>query len=285
MDELSVRADSAGGPVSDHVEPATWRPVNSRIVILIHGFNNTKKAAKENYTAFTKLLAALGVPEQSTYGQVVGFYWPGDAQLGKLSFLSYPTEMGPARRSAELLANFLIATLAPRGLPLQVILVCHSLGNRVALELIRVLGNAPRTWGLINGLCLMAAAVPVAMVEDISKLGRAARATRTRVLFSRSDTTLHGAFPPGETAAGEGFFPQAVGLFGNPIGLWSDRCDLQPYNHGDYFLGLGNDNRSAVYVARFLGAGVAAPLSSVQPISRGLPPTNSIPSRQIGMTP
>ena len=181
-----------------------------------------------NADLIASLLDGLGVSEQSMFGQIVAFYWPGDARLGKISFLSYPTEMGPARRSAELLANFLIPIRGPRGFPLQVILVCHSLGNRVALELIRVLGPPSGPGSLVQGLCLMAAAVPVAMVEDLSKLGRAARATRTRVLFSKSDTTLHWAFPPGETAAGEGFFPQAVGLFGNPIGLWADRFDLQP---------------------------------------------------------
>jgi len=285
MDELSVRVDSVGGAVGDHVDPENWRSANSRVVILMHGYNNTKKAAKDNYVAFVKLLAALGVPEQSTYGQIVGFYWPGDAPLGKLSFLSYPTEMGPARKSAELLANFLVAARAPRGLPLQVILVCHSLGNRVALELIRTLGATIGRGSLVQGLCLMAAAVPVSMVEDLSKLGGAARATRTRVLYSKSDTTLHWAFPPGETAAGEGFFPQAVGLFGNPIGLWSDRFDLQPYNHGDYWLGLSSDNRSAAHAARFLGAPTPVPLSTTKTAIRALPPTNSIPSRKIGIAP
>ena len=283
MDELSVRVESTGGPVSDHVSPSNWHPANSRIVIFIHGYNNTKQAAKDNYSVFSKLLDGLGVSEQSMFGQIVAFYWPGDARLGKISFLSYPTEMGPARRSAELLANFLIPIRGPRGFPLQVILVCHSLGNRVALELIRVLGPPSGPGSLVQGLCLMAAAVPVAMVEDLSKLGRAARATRTRVLFSKSDTTLHWAFPPGETAAGEGFFPQAVGLFGNPIGLWADRFDLQPYNHGDYWPGLPNDNRSAVHTARFLGAPVPAPLSSLKPTVRTLPPAGSIASRQIGM--
>jgi hypothetical protein len=93
---------------------------------------------------------------------------------------------------------------------------------------------------------------------------------------------LHWAFPPGETAAGKGFFPQAVGLFGNPLALWTERFDLQPYDHGIYFYGKGTDDRSARYVAQFLGAAVTGQPSANQPSVNNLPKPNTIPPRDIG---
>ena len=141
-------------------------------------------------------------------------------------------------------------------------------------------------WGLEAGYCLMAAAVVVGDVQNKGRLNPAARSLRTRALFSEADKVLHWAFPPGETAAGAGFFPQAVGRFGNPVAIWNDRFDLQPYDHGNYFPGLqtgtGVDDRSAQYVAQFLGAAIPLPTASNQITANSLPPENSIPSRSIG---
>jgi hypothetical protein len=62
----------------------------------------------------------------------------------------------------------------------------------------------------------MAAAVKMGDVDVQGRVYAGARRLRTRTLFSEADNVLHWAFPPGETAALEGFFPQAVGRFGNP---------------------------------------------------------------------
>jgi len=101
-------------------------------------------------------------------------------------------------------------------------------------------------------------------------------------MFSEADNVLHWAFPPGETAAGEGFFPQAVGRFGNPMTVWNEKFDLQPYDHGNYFTGLGTNDRSAQYVAQFLGAAVATQPSANQITSNTLPPPNGIDRRPLG---
>lgn len=284
LDLLSVRTADVGGSVASQVSPANFSPASSLIVILVHGYNVHKQGAQASYTAFTHLLEKYGIPTLSTYGQIIGFCWPGDVNLGIFSGLAYPTEMAAVRASASLLADFLTTLRGPQGLPIQVIVVAHSLGNRLALQMIGNLLQRPTRilWGRIEGLCLMAAAVPVRMVEDMNRFGAAAQASKTRVLFSKSDMVLHWAFPPGETAAFEGFFPQAVGLFGNPVTAWTGRFDLQPYNHGDYLPGKGNDDRSARYVAQFMGAAVPTELSRSQPFSHSLPAPNIISARQIG---
>jgi pimeloyl-ACP methyl ester carboxylesterase len=283
LDLLSVRVADVGGPVASQVSPSDFFPANSLLVVLMHGYNVNKQGAQAGYSAFTSLLEKYGIPPLSTYGQIVGFCWPGDVNLGIFSGLAYPTEMGAVRESAALLADFLTKLKGPQGLPIQVIIVAHSLGNRLALQMIgNLLQQSNRLWGRIEGFCLMAAAVSVSMVEDMNKFGAAAQASKTRVLFSKDDTVLHWAFPPGETAAFEGFFPQAVGRFGNPVATWTSEFDLQPYNHGDYFPGKGSDDRSARYVAQFLGAAVPTELSRSQPFSHSLPAPNVISARQVG---
>lgn len=282
VDLLSVRENDVGGRVASRLNPPTFFPSGTRLVILVHGYNVSKANAKSSYEEFIDLLQKHRVSTNSIYGQIVGFCWPGDVNLGKFSGLFYPTKMGVVRESAGLLARFLTTLRGADGLPIQVFLVAHSLGNKLALQTIANLLQQPRGWGRVEALCLMAAAVPVGMIENLNRLGSAALASRTRVLFSKDDTVLHWAFPPGETAAFEGFFPQAVGRFGNPVTRWAERFDLQPYNHGDYFSGKGGDDRSARYVAQFLGAPVATELPRAQPYSHSLPAPNNIPGRAIG---
>lgn len=283
MDFLSVRMSDVSGGVANRVRADNFSLRSGRLVLLVHGFNVTQQSGQESYLAFGALLEKNGVSNLSILGQIVGFLWPGDANLGPASALSYPFEMGAAKTSAAVLTNFILTLRGPQGTPIQLILVAHSLGNRLALEFIGdLLSQANQNWGRLEGLCLMAAAVPVSMAQDINKLGRAAQAAQTRTLFSKEDTVLRWAFPPGETAAREGWFPEAVGRFGNPTGLWTSRFDLQPYSHGDYFPGKGSDDRSARYVAQFLGAAVSTAPTTTQPVSNVLPPANNINVRNIG---
>ena len=283
MQFVSARTIDAGGGVSSAIHPAGFKPQAARLILLVHGYNVNRAGGENTYDTFASLVSKYGVTEISTFGQLIGFLWPGDENIRFIGSLFYPAKIGPARDSGQLMANFLTTCRGPAGTPIQVTLVAHSLGNRVALELIRsILAQPNQTWGRIEGICLMAAAVPVRFVDTNGPLAAAARATRSANFFSKSDTILHWAFPPGETAAGEAFFPQAVGLFGNPPGVWTEGFDLQPYNHGNYFYGQGTDDRSARYVARFLGAAVSRQPSTTQPLSNNLPPPNNIPRRPIG---
>lgn len=283
MDFISARIADAGGAVNTTVTPRTFTLRAPRLIVLIHGYNVNRQNGETGFATFGSLTAKYGVTDVSLFGQVVGFLWPGDVNIRFISGLFYPAKIGPAEDSGALLANFLLNLRGPGGVPIQVILVPHSLGNRVALELINdILAQSNRTWGRMEGICLMAAAVPVGMVNGNAKLAAAARSLRTRTFFSKADRVLHWAFPAGETVAGEGFFPQAIGLFGNPVAVWNERFDLQPYDHGNYFVGKGTDDRSARYVAQFLGAAVPAQPSFSQPSVNILPPPNSISSRPLG---
>src|SRR6266496_5654706 len=168
LELLSVRVADAGGPVASQVSPPNFSPASSLLVVLVHGYNVNKQAAQVSYSAFTSLLQKYGITTLSTYGQIVGFCWPGDVNLGIFSGLAYPTEMGAVRASASLLADFLTTLRGPQGLPIQVIVVAHSLGNRLALQMIGNLLQQSNKWGRTEGLCLMAGAVQVGMVEDVN---------------------------------------------------------------------------------------------------------------------
>ena len=287
MQFISARVQDAGGPVSNRITPTNFSPQAPRLIILIHGYNVNRPNGQASFNAFGQLLQNHNVPELSVLGQIIGFLWPGDVDIRFIGGLFYPTKMQAARDSAARLAEFLVALRGPNGAPMQIVLVAHSLGNRLSLEMItNLLAQPNRTWGRIEGFVLMAAAVIVGNVDVQGRLYPAARSLRTRTLFSEADNVLHWAFPPGETAALEGFFPQAVGLFGKPYSTWTDRFDLQPYDHGNYFPGLMTagrlDDRSAQYVAQFVGASVATPLAANRILANTLVPPNEIGIRTIG---
>ena len=279
--ELTLRERRAGGPVRDAVREVTppFPQGRRRVVLLIHGYNNTEDAARESYGAFTGDLAQLGTAARALLTDVGKLYWPGDADLGPISFLSYPLEIGPAKQSAERLATYLRTLVGPGGTTTEIYLVGHSLGNRLILELLDLLAASPAPLGHPAGACLMAAAVPVAMVQEGGRLLPGATLPgRTLTLYSRDDAVLRWAFPLGETAADEGFFPTAVGRFGQPHGVWTERRELVGNNHGDYW----PDPRAAVLIARVLGVAVPREIEAVALAGRRLPTRLEPTTREIG---
>src|SRR4029077_7441266 len=90
-------------------------------------------------------------------------------------------------------------------------------------------------------IVLMAAAVVVRHVDQGGQLRSAAKLSeRTLVLCSEGGPSLQWAFPLGETAARDGFFPTAVGRFGGPLQTWKQRVPMAtaagtPYVHGSYW--------------------------------------------------
>lgn len=222
----------------------------SRLIILIHGYNNSQDEALDSYRKFLK---NTGLDKATPIGQACGFLWPGDKAWGLFSMFSYPFELKPAKQSAALLHDFLVKQTVPGNWPLEVMIICHSLGSRVGLELVNQLVKRRSSNKLEYRACFMAAAVPVFMVESGGALSSAVRAVnQSMVLYSDDDIVLHFAFPLGQTVAGEGIFPRAVGRYGQPTGgVWSKRKDMgaHDYNHWHYW----GHAESASSVRNFLG--------------------------------
>lgn len=268
--ELSVRTQPAGGPVGPAVEEKTVPSPQGRrrLILLVHGYNNSETVARAAYSKFVK---RIGDAPGGFAGPIFKFFWPGDAGSNPLvSALSYPWEIHPAIDSARLLAEYVRNLSGPQGTLVDVDLVGHSLGCRLVLELIEDLIASPPLRARIRTVCLMAAAVPVRRVEEGAELHRAAIGPENRlVLYSRSDTVLHFAFPVGEMAAGEGFLPHAVGRFGDPAECWTAKSEMPSYAHGDYW-GGSDSYRSVATLLGFL-------------TSRSIPET-AMPSRLLSET-
>lgn len=294
--ELSVRSDSTGGDVLPQVA-GSLGAYGSQIVFLFHGYNDSFEVAHEAYASFFQNFPGVGnVLHEKWQPAIHPCYWPGDKAWGALSAASYALEMGPAKQSAAVFADF-ISRLAIPSAFLDIYFIAHSLGNRVVLELLSSL-ETMRAGGQLSsqlqckGLCMMAAAAPVPMVEPNGPLYHAATLSATRrTLYSEADTVLHFAFPIGETAAREGFFPTAIGRFGQPQSNWTAETEMfispgHGYNHGDYW----SQPNTIPQISAFFGIPVAAGLASTSIPARTLPAPaafaqNQIPSRALPSSP
>lgn len=267
---LSAREKPSGGPVVPvRADPAM--PAVSRVVILVHGYNNDQPSAAASYAAF---LAHVDAATFGTFWTVAEFFWPGDKPWGVVSALSYPAEIGYARDSARELLAFLRQLTGPGGAPVEVAFVTHSLGGRLLMELLDA-ARQQQPALIVSAACMMAPAVPVDRVEPGGALRAAAEFPRRVAIFhSEHDKVLKWAFRPGQFAAGEGFFTRAVGRFGEPRhGLWAVSMPTA-HDHGEYWPGQD----CADEASRQLGS--AAPRSVA---ARALPqhalPSASTPQR------
>lgn len=240
---LDLRQDDEGGPPLPEVQ-ALWRTdpaLQRELLVLVHGFNNDRQEAVDAYAAFRhRQQAAAGTP--ALLDEHLGdLFWPGDARwpglLDAIDGLVYPGILDTALAIAPRIARY----LASRTDVQQVHFVAHSLGCRVVLETLRLLHGAGGPQ--VGKVCLMAAAVPAEAVMPGGGLaGALATPRRLRVLYSPDDAVLAYAFPIGQTMAGEGFFPMALGRHGDvpqsPGRV--DRDHIEGAAHGDYWGQSGN---------------------------------------------
>jgi Alpha/beta hydrolase of unknown function (DUF900) len=272
--ELTVRTEPSGGDLAPEV--VCGSPLGlagrSRIILFCHGYANSVDVARASYGKFLENFISQFPMARPIESDVFEFFWPGDEPYPGISQLSYPFQIQSAMDSAQRLAKYLKKLPTPATGEIEIYIVAHSLGNRVALELIKGLsgGGVQLT---LRGILMMAAAVPVEKVLTAGVLhDPSLLMTKRFVLHSSSDWVLRFAFPSGETAAGEGFFPQAVGRFGNPAGQWTNTREMPSYGHSDYwpnqatsgmaarFFGLVADN---AIQRSYIPAYVAAPANKI----------------------
>jgi len=260
---LSLRRLPVGGEVSDPAEanPPDVLLASRRLVLLIHGFNNDLAAGTQAYEGFRLVQREMGEIDLP----LVDVYWPGDADWGIVSFLYYPKSIQKAIESAEVLARALASAAQLSG-PKEIDLVGHSMGCRLALELLERLGMVPGV--VVRRVVLMAGAVPTFMLEPA--YGRPLRAAYDTMvaagglsLYSGADKVLSQAFPAGQTLGDdEGFFPIALGhaYLGAPAAPATlGQREIHGADHSDYWgwkdatRDLGREAGAAV--REFLGLG------------------------------
>jgi pimeloyl-ACP methyl ester carboxylesterase len=241
------------------IQPAGALTARTNLLLLIHGFNNKVDVASASYAGWGAIQRQLGGVGAIN---VVHVFWPGSNWE---SFAVYMQAIFEAREAAKRLARALRAAAASFGL-LRVRIVTHSLGARVAVHLVHELQGDLRVQ--LAGLVVMAAAVPTRLLApgtDVRmSLDRAL--TPVRSLFSEDDQVLRIAFRLGESLAGQGFFPVALGheQWRGASAIAAPRLTQERNTgagHSDYWSG-GDDaaararaTRAGVSARSFLGLG------------------------------
>jgi hypothetical protein len=214
-----------------------------RLLLLVHGFNNSREVARESFDEFSGLVRIALGESRLKPDAVVHFQWPGDMNVvpgGLLDFAGYPWDINRARESAALLAQFLWGVNHVPGF--ELIIVGHSLGCRLILEMLQHPAARQAHAGppaRVAYLGMMAAAVPVAKVEGGGPLYSPDIANADIVKFHSShDMVLALAFPAGQGAAWlldieDDWYVRPIGRYGAPDNFGTSS---QTQNgHSDYW--------------------------------------------------
>lgn len=138
------------------------------LVVMIHGYNNSRSVARE---VFEKLAESLG---KNGYGQpVVGYQWDADRDSEFGDQLSWWDTEDIADRNGSRLAAFVDDYLSATD-DTGVRLVAHSLGARVLLSALDELRGGGRTDG-IRSATVLGAAVPANIATEGGRYYEAAR--------------------------------------------------------------------------------------------------------------
>jgi hypothetical protein len=274
---ITLRQDSRGGvPLTREVEGSELAfSRRSRLILLVHGYNVSRNEAERSFAQFENNLRKFS---PSLVNDICHVYWPGDARAPGIRALMYPRKIAPAIESARLFGKFLGRRRGYAGMECELVIIAHSLGCRMALESLDEVLKTPARVALI----LMAAAVPVQLLGQGTALRwnvRTAAPVIRSVFFSRTDDVLQLAFPIGQSAGGEGLFPEAVGLKGQPpLGLWTSRTDMSGFGHSDYWPSEQTANTAAFLLGaagkRQIGRRASAAARSMptyKPLGRRLP--------------
>lgn len=246
---LSFRSADQGGDIrlQPNMDQFYQNWSRSKLVLLIHGYNNPRKEAVDAYDGFISLQQQLAnLPPKGDFApdrNLVEVFWKGD-DWGALSLLYYPYAVPNARQTAEALAAVLKTIAQQRAEGIEVEVVAHSLGTRLALETLRYLAASPRI--AVTRMVFFAAATPTFMLRDPTDPDGLRSAFDTgiksgiRSLYSGNDVVLSWAFPIGQTLApgDEGFFPTALGherweSAKTPLAL--EQNENRNANHWDYW--------------------------------------------------
>lgn len=255
---LSFRQDCVGGDLKRPPEISDESALNTaqHIVLLIHGYNNTYRDGVDAYNGFHARQKELDYGTRYGLGRTfVEVYWPGDADWGVLSFLHYMASVAHAKETAAALADCLLSRVSDA----RIDIVAHSMGCRLALELMYVLDTQRATLN-IGRMVFMAGAVPTFMLVDTQTPHRLRPAydrvlrEGTRSLYSGADMVLALSFPAGQSlAAGEeGAAPTALGhehWVDPSVPLNLGQIHNPGAGHGDYW--GWNTAQAAIACAQF----------------------------------
>jgi pimeloyl-ACP methyl ester carboxylesterase len=254
MNELSVRSRTPGVTVAAKVTCVGNHEADQRLLILIHGFNNSCDEARTSYERFDRNIHdALRFRYRSTVGSLWGFHWPGNHENRTISALTYAVRVPDAQLSGERLADYLAEKTRSDQ---DIVIVAHSLGCRVALHALMHMRNRVRyQGGQVRAVFLLAAAVPVELCSGIEvPYAVKLQGAREYVFHSTKDKALRRWFSRGEYLY-SGLRATAVGRSGLPIERWTDDRPMK-LGHSDYW----PSPQVVKWIVLWLGAVSAGPI-------------------------
>lgn len=230
--DLSLRLRGSNALASAPVATLGYSSTRDRRIVLVHGYNVSELASLKTMTQLRHVLSErcpIIAP------QILTLTWPGNARWYEGGAAAYFAKVDVARRAGRLLYDYTMAEYRRDEGPREWVIVAHSLGCRLTLEFLAHFSPRPRQLQKIV-VILMAAAVPV---EQSALIERArANADEITVLHSKDDKVLRRWFRFGQTVAGEGRWPEAIGSLGKPgVPPWSSVRSMLGYDHGDYWVG------------------------------------------------
>ena len=214
---ISLRIYATGQGLRDipDFDPPELLQESKDLLLLIHGYNVTMAAAEDVYDAF-----AAGLRESTTL-EASSLFWPGDATRNRevgdkepgrvailLSAMSYWRQIHVAVRSARRISDAILEELDRREAsrragnyalePIRLYVVAHSLGCRLALEVLRGIEARNHFELLVPLVALMAAAVPMYQVAKDGGLERALRRSEDVLIYSSKRDLALVFFRPGQ---------------------------------------------------------------------------------------
>lgn len=187
--EADIRSGKIG---NKNITDLPARLAGKRVLILIHGYNNTWDNVRGAYNILsTNFRNILAKHTPSQYDEIVGFIWPGGD-----SALEYGKAKKRVKAHFESLANLILELVSektednkPR-IKTTIDIMAHSLGCYLTLS---ALTFYMPTIGAqyIRNLFLMAAAVDDELIQYGEHFYRATQTCKTVYVFhSKQDTTL-----------------------------------------------------------------------------------------------
>jgi hypothetical protein len=212
------------------------RTPRARATILIHGFNVNEA---ESLKLLGRFRDALGHFAPSIKRDIFICTWAGNWNLPVIRPAAYSFMLKNASETAETLIETFHEWYGLPEAPEELVIVAHSLGCKVILEMLAFMAKSGRPFKLKKLIViLMAAAVPVEHLIPGGKYHAALKVADTIVaLHSPDDDILKPLiFGVGQTFGGDGRFPEAVGLHAHPEAAeWTAKNHMREYNHGDYW--------------------------------------------------
>lgn len=191
-DQLKIVMAQTSKGSSENRENMLAKLSNKKVLILVHGYNNTYTEVIEAYLKIAGQVSNVKLG----FDKLIGYTWPGgDSGIDWF-------QASKAANAIDGRFSRLITNLKNTGATIDI--MSHSLGCRVVLKgLNRLINDTP-----IRNVYTMAAAVDNECLETGEEFNKAIRACERFFIFhSRHDLVLDGAYRAAE-------FDRALGLFG-----------------------------------------------------------------------